>query len=369
MPMALTGHCAVTINIGTDLFALVIGGATPQTETDGTVQKKIEQIVSKEVHLYDFQLNKWYSTLYESKAAYRNAPDYKPLSTMVTARMNPGCIAFQEGTQTKVMVTGGISRNAEGQSIVLDSTESFDVASGTWRLEAPLPNKITGAKMAIIGNQPSIIGRFGFENTNKILRYSLKQVWETMPIDLMTGRSDFQLMELPTSTVIQPKSGGVSSGPEKTFTLPKLLKGVEFTTGKKIHPWIRLNLGAEYFIHKVVFESASVATCTECVDPAGLVQLSEVRVGNSAVPNAVKEDVLFTHNTACTQQPDGVNDKEAVCNLRGSHVTLQLLDASADFVLGIKSLRVYVTTPSCLPDPVPPPPPAGSGSGSGSGSL
>ena len=34
------------------------------------------------------------------------------------------------------------------------------------------------------------------------------KVWETMPIDLMTGRSDFQLMELPTSTVIQPKSGG-----------------------------------------------------------------------------------------------------------------------------------------------------------------
>ena len=44
----------------------------------------------------------------------------------------------------------------------------------------------------------------------------------------------------------------VSSGPDATYNLNKVKRGSEFTTGKQIHPWVELDLGAEINIAGVI---------------------------------------------------------------------------------------------------------------------
>ncbi|XP_023333241.1 uncharacterized protein LOC111705045 [Eurytemora carolleeae] len=342
LPMPLAGHCVLDVKLGTDRFAMVLGGVTSEKNSDGEYKPKSGPVISSHVHLYDFQLNQWFSSLYESNPTYVSSrPANRELKPLRIPRQNHACVSYIEGGAVKVMVAGGLTINGQRQSLPLDSVESLtlDIAGESWFQEAKLPNIIIGGKMTVVNNRPALLGRFGFENTNIMLRYTLQQTWEIIPTKLKVGRSDFKILELPVRAAVYPVNGRVSSGPDATYNLNKVKRGSEFTTGKQIHPWVELDLGAEINIAGVKFESGSSATA----------QAVEIRVGSSPIPGGETVDTLISVNNKCSGAPDGVTAPVySACNKKGRYVTVQLIATTPDTLLEVGRIRVYGSTPSCF---------------------
>ena len=61
-------------------------------------------------------------------------------------------------------------------------------------------NSVLGFKLISVKQRPTIIGRYDNENQNVVLRHTLAtQTWDTLPVKLPRGKSDFALLQLPNN--------------------------------------------------------------------------------------------------------------------------------------------------------------------------
>ena len=92
-----------------------------------------------------------------------------------------------------------------------------------------------------------------------MIRYSERKKWTKLPISLLYGRSDFQLLNnLPSVVTIYPNMNSISTktnpGHCETLEWKKMFGSVE--NGKKsimqtnipLEPWIQLDLGEELMV-------------------------------------------------------------------------------------------------------------------------
>ena len=84
--------------------------------------------------------------------------------------MNHGCVSFTEAGRTKIMVAGGVTSVAEGQTVVTTHVEVMDWQTKVWTSARVLPKRLTGVKMIKTKNRPTILGRYNFEKQDIILR-------------------------------------------------------------------------------------------------------------------------------------------------------------------------------------------------------
>ena len=262
LPIPLTGHCAVQINIAGDgTNIVVIGGGTTEVKEDGngvTFVQNTGPIPTDHVHVYSFSTNKWSSTFAESSLVTGT----KVLKKSNIARMNHGCVSFTEGGKEKVMVAGGVTFSSSNQAMVVNKVEVLDFESGEWKFETNFPNVITGSKLINVNGRPAVVGRYGNELTNRMIRYSENKVWEPLPVNLMMGRSDFQLLPaIPYTFKVNPnmnsklttmvKGSGADRGWRNMFGEIKDGEKTVFKTNSAMEPWIQLDLGAEMKVQAV----------------------------------------------------------------------------------------------------------------------
>ena len=61
----------------------------------------------------------------------------------------------------------------------------------------PPPFPPVRGKLVVVNNRPTLIGRYGDEKQNSVLRLtSDTKVWRTLPYKLEAGRSDFSLLDV-----------------------------------------------------------------------------------------------------------------------------------------------------------------------------
>ena len=249
LPIALAGHCAVDIN---NQFVLFIGGGTTEFKADGTPVPNSGPVPTDHIHIYNFSSNKWQSTFLEDAS----------LKKMRIGRMNHGCLKYEENGLIKIMVAGGITKTKAGQSIISNKVEVLDFNTKTWIFETDLPNFITGSKLILVGNRPTLIGRYGDEDQNKIIRYSSTKTWDSLPVTLLKGKSDFQILENnPSQVLVNPNMNSrntkINPGSCATkhwrnlFGIIEEGKKVVYRTNAQNYPWIQLDLGMEMEVIKV----------------------------------------------------------------------------------------------------------------------
>ena len=57
----------------------------------------------------------------------------------------------------------------------------LDWSTKTWRTERPLPRLLTGLKMVVTNNRPTVLGRYNFEKQNLVWRYQAgSKLWQTL---------------------------------------------------------------------------------------------------------------------------------------------------------------------------------------------
>lgn len=251
LPMPLAGHCVVKVSGG----VLVIGGGTNIRNEDGTFQTNSGPIPTSHIHFYHKSggnANKWSSSLVSALVK-----GTKTMSEMKVARMNHACLTIGNS----IYVAGGLTRDNFNQSLVTRKVERYDFSSNTWSFEANLPNLMTGFQMIKVNNRPALVGRYGAEQQQLILRYSTDRIWETLSAKLLLGRSDYTLASLPlavnvfpdltsANTKFNPGSGG-SADWRKVWG--KVVRGVRqpWSTNAAARPWLQLDLGAEVMVRKV----------------------------------------------------------------------------------------------------------------------
>ena len=253
LPIPLTGHCAVIIN---DRYVLVIGGATLQTNPDGSFVAFSRQEISNHVHLYDFSKDTWASTVTNSQR------DGKALNKIRIPRMNHACVTYEENGATKVMIVGGVSKDSLEDSKLEKTAEILDFENLIWTFAPDLPRSITGSRIILTDGRPTLVGRYGDERQQKMLRYSLEEKWEDMPLKLLHGRSDFQILsDFPRLITIYPKMSSHTTKMNPGTCAPanwrNLLGLIEhgkktiFRTNYQQQPWIQLDLGQELLVVNV----------------------------------------------------------------------------------------------------------------------
>ena len=116
----------------------------------------------------------------------------------------------------------------------------------------------------MVNNRPTLIGRYGAEKQNSLLRLtSDTKVWTTLPYKLEAGRSDFSLLNVEEvsgisvnadtnsrMTKINPGTCGTATWRD---SLNKVVRGkkVVWRTNAQQHPWLQLDLKEELNIIKV----------------------------------------------------------------------------------------------------------------------
>ena len=250
LPMPLTGHCAVDINTR---YVLVIGGGTTQVDDNGNFIMNSEPEPSNHIHLYDFEKKMWSST-------YENAETRsKSLTPMSLPRMNHACIKFKENGRTKIMIAGGVTKLSENAYELTNTAEIYDFNDSSWKFAADIPKSITGSRFIKVYGRPTLVGRYGSERQCALSRYTLKDIWTQLPINLLHGRSDFQLLEdMPKTVTIFPNMNSkftkTNPGYCGTHKWRNVFGSIEsgkkaiFRTNMQIHPWIQLDLGTELMV-------------------------------------------------------------------------------------------------------------------------
>ena len=263
LPIPLTGHCAVNID---DRFSLVIGGATTKSNSDGSFVAFSGPELTNHVHLYDFLRHEWVSTYTNSKL------DGKELKRMKIPRMNHACVMFEDKGNKKVMVAGGVSMDLNEEHAMENTAEIFDIDNLDWVFATDLPKIITGSKLIVTAERPTLVGRYGNERQHVMLRYSQLEEWESLPIRLLDGRSDFQILEkIPRVVSVFPymSSSLTKSNPGSCATnnwrnvlgLIENGKRAIIRTNSQIQPWIQLDLGQELLVVTVSINIEWRAQC------------------------------------------------------------------------------------------------------------
>ena len=139
------------------------------------------------------------------------------------------------------------------------TVEIFDFDTFGWIFATDLPKAVTGSKLIVVSGQPTLVGRYGEERQQKMLRYSEVEEWEELPVKLLSGRSDFQILNniqrLVTvnplmsshSTLINPGSCGTYNW-RNVFGMVENGKKAIFRTNSQVEPWIQLDLGHELLV-------------------------------------------------------------------------------------------------------------------------
>ena len=99
-----------------------------------------------------------------------------------------------------------------------------------------------------------------------MLRYNRRKFWTKLPVKLLYGRSDFQIIpDFPSLLVASPnmfskltelsEAGPHSAQQTWRNSLGSLYRGerLALTTDKQSNPWLRLDLDFELFIVLVIF--------------------------------------------------------------------------------------------------------------------
>ena len=150
---------------------------------------------SPHIHFYDFVNHRWISSTDNSSQL-----NSRPVTPLQVGRMNHACIKFSEGGRSKVMVAGGVTASDDLEFSVVRSVEVLDVQSLTWRRALDIPTSITGSRLILVDGRPCLVGRYGEENTRALLRYSEQNTWQSLPVQLLEGRSDYQIIrDLPAT--------------------------------------------------------------------------------------------------------------------------------------------------------------------------
>ena len=196
LPIPLSGHCALQI----PRFTLIFGGLTTGHKT------------TDHVHVYDQRFHKWGTTAAaEVDNLAPSSPHIDRDNTVLTyftkikkmkyGRMNHACMMYEDNGAMKVIVAGGVSLDPDTETnTVLGSVEIMDWTTGEWIETAPLPALMTGAKFLDVEGIPVLAGRYGSEETNRLLRYdTTEKQWSEMPITLEKGRSDMQIIRVPAT--------------------------------------------------------------------------------------------------------------------------------------------------------------------------
>jgi hypothetical protein len=249
LPLPLAGHCAVDIGGR----VAVVGGGTLADHSNEIIIQNSPLVPTDHVHFYNRADQKWSST-FESDLVTGSLR----VTKLGIPRMNHACLVIGN----KLYVAGGVTNDTSGQRLVLNSVERYDVSSDSWSFLARLPQRLTGIKLIEVAGRPVVVGRYGTELTEQLLRYSTDQIWEVLPTNMLAGRSDFQVLQQAPSriwlfpnmnsktTKMNPGSGGdwnwrnlfgaVTAGVRKTWR-----------TNQHNQPWVQLDMGAEVLVHKV----------------------------------------------------------------------------------------------------------------------
>jgi len=359
LPMPLAGHCTVELKVKelvegvekTITYIVTLGGGTTEVKEDGvTFIENTGPIPSDHVHVYSTAKGGQWSSTFTSDLVTGK----RPLKKSKIPRMNHGCVTYVQGGKHKIMVAGGVTFTSSNQAIAVNKVEVMDFETGNWILEANFPNVVTGTKLIKIQDRPVVVGRYGNELTNRMIRYSENKIWEPLPVSLMVGRSDFQLLQdMPATFIVNPNMnskltkmvGGSGASDKWRNKFLEILKGVRtvIKTNKATGAWIQLDLGEEMKVQQVYFESGLISEDT--LEYAA--QLIEVKVGSDQVPPTEENE-----NEACATEINGVDKKTTICKKLGRLVTLQLKDDTLD-QLHIRNIKIKVSSPEC-PAPVSP---------------
>ena len=182
-----------------DNSGLVIGGGTNAPDKFGEPDPFSEAVPSAHIHFYDFVNNRWISSTDNSSRLHS-----RPVTPLQVGRMNHACIKYSEGGRTKVMVAGGVTSSEEHEFSVVRTVEVLDVTSLSWRRAMDIPSPITGSRLIIVDGRPCLVGRYGeqgSEVTRALLRYSEQSTWQSLPLNLLEGRSDYQMLRDVPGTV------------------------------------------------------------------------------------------------------------------------------------------------------------------------
>jgi len=308
LPMALTGHCAFKVGNGNGAGVLVLGGGTVIEQDELSVVQNSPPVPTDHVHFYHIagdNNNKWSSTLISDEIT-----GSRQLTKMGLPRMNHACLAINN----MVYVAGGVTNDTTGQRLVVDKVERYDFANNAWIFEADLPWKLTGVKLISVGGRPTVVGRYGEEKTERLLRYSEDKTWVTLPTNMLDGRSDFQVLQkLPNKISIYPdmnskttrlNPGSGSDGNWRNL-FGKVIDGKRTVwkgNTQQQQPWVQLDLVVETFVSKVIFETGNCAVCDGSDDVA---QPVEVRLSSDPVPRDELKNTQITIGHKCSPDVDG----------------------------------------------------------------
>ena len=153
---------------------------------------------SPHIHFYDFLNNRWISST--DNSSQLNSRAVTPLQV---GRMNHACVKFSEGGRTKVMVAGGVTSSPDLEFSVVRTVEVLDVQGMSWRRAMDIPSSITGSRLVVVDGRPCLVGRYGAQGSpgpRALLRYSEQNTWLHLPVELVEGRSDYQMIrDLPAT--------------------------------------------------------------------------------------------------------------------------------------------------------------------------
>ena len=261
LPMPLTGHCALLVGTGTGAGSsgkkgvLVIGGGTNPVREDGTFKLNSPPIPTNHIHFYHrggSSNTRWSSTFVSPLVT-----GTKAVAKMSVPRMNHACLKIGN----LVYVAGGVTWNSFNQSLPLNKVEVYNTITNTWKFEADLPNLITGIKLIEVKGRPTVVGRYGKQLTNTMFRYSDSKIWEPLPARILVGRSDFQVMVLPSTVTVYPdmnsaetklnKGGGAEPNWRNLFGSVVDGKRQIFRSNRARRPWVQLDLGEEMVVKRV----------------------------------------------------------------------------------------------------------------------
>ena len=271
LPIPLTGHCVVDINTR---YVLVIGGGTTLVDEKGNFIMNSEPEPTNHLHLYDFDKNVWHST-YDDDGTGK-----KHLTPMTLPRMNHACLKFVENGKIKIMLAGGVTKTSENAYELTNTAEVYDFDDSSWIFAADIPKFVTGSKLIEVSGRPTLVGRYGSERQCVMSLYTEKDVWTQLPINLIHGRSDFQLLSsLPRTVTVFPhmnsKFTKYNPGVCGTNNWRNVFGSIErgrkaiFRTNMQIHPWIQLDLGSELMV-VIVSNKCHITIIMTCSDISGL---------------------------------------------------------------------------------------------------
>ena len=125
-----------------------------------------------------------------------------------------------------------------------------------WKFAADIPKIVTGSKLIEVSGRP---GRYGSEKQCVMSRYTEEDAWTPLPVSLLHGRSDFQLLKnMPRVITVFPyinsKFTKFNPGKCGTYNWRSVFGSVEkgkkaiSRTDTQISPWIQLDLGHELLV-------------------------------------------------------------------------------------------------------------------------